>query len=239
MVVRRSNNAFAPFCVAAIAAGLVGCAPSPTLGPDPSPTTSRQVMVEPIEVSHFVHFETDSAQLSATEGEGLERFLESLERLSLFAIKVAGHADERASDAYNLELAARRARHVATIIKNAKLDRVDVEMMALGEQVPSSTAEGPEGWKRDRRVEVVASVAKVAVPGCSGDGPMLGSEIPGASSEPLGCASARNLARMLADPRDLAGGGELGPPDPTHQSEAVRRYRRNEVELSQPETQRQ
>ncbi len=52
-----------------------------------------------------------------------------------------------------------------------------------------------------------------------------------------GCADAVNLGLMLADPRDMVTGRELGPMDGTTAASAVERYRKGEVkELEAEET---
>ena len=52
---------------------------------------------------------------------------------------------------------------------------------------------------------------------------------PNAMMAPFGCATATNLARMVADPRDLMRGRETGPAEGITGVEAVNRYRGDAV----------
>jgi type IV pilus biogenesis protein CpaD/CtpE len=59
--------------------------------------------------------------------------------------------------------------------------------------------------------------------------PLLGNGRP-AEAEALGCVNDSNLARMVADPADLSGGGKVtGPAHAPGAVGAVQRYDKNEV----------
>ncbi|MCB9560839.1 MAG: OmpA family protein [Kofleriaceae bacterium] len=71
-------------------------------------------------------------------------------------IVLEGHADERGSDAWNLELGRLRAERVraALIELGAPADRITV--VSYGKQRPRDTAHTAEAMARNRRVEFVA-----------------------------------------------------------------------------------
>ncbi|MGQ9367334.1 CpaD family pilus assembly lipoprotein [Azospirillum sp. ST 5-10] len=54
----------------------------------------------------------------------------------------------------------------------------------------------------------------------------------------LGCATARNLAVTVEQPRDLLGGRALAPGDAEREAAAVRRYRQGQEKALQRETTR-
>ena len=72
----------------------------------------------PIERSHMVYFETNKDTVSSGEREALAAFLSGLGELRGIRVRVRGHADERASDAYNLDLSSRRADKVAALVRD-------------------------------------------------------------------------------------------------------------------------
>jgi pilus biogenesis lipoprotein CpaD len=82
-------------------------------------------------------------------------------------------------------------------------------------------------------VEVMIQRYAVLLPDCSKElhrepGIMQWSDEP-VGSRKLGCSTEYNLGLMVADPRDLAGGRELGDAAGYHQVGAVQRYRTGKV----------
>lgn len=194
----------------------------------PEPWTARRPEIHEARYGHVVRFATDRAELDAGELEGLRAFLASLPKEGRYRALVHGHADERASDAYNLALSDRRARHVAEILRREGLSTVEVTRRAFGERRPVDTGRGEPAWARNRRVEIEIRHWLVDPPGCgewdrtSGlHGQQL---VPG-----LGCATMANLVQMVADPADLVEGRPLAPGDGLREAEAVQRYRTDKV----------
>ena len=144
-------------------------------------------------------------------------------------MSVIGHADERASTEYNLELSAQRASSVADILTRIGLPRVEVSVSAMGESMPRSNVPGEPGWRENRRVTVVAKAVRLVLPDCPDWSARIGYEPLNRPMSNLGCANALNFAAMIADPRELIDPGTIDAPDPTHTSEAIKRYRNDEV----------
>lgn len=196
--------------------------------PPPEAWAPRRPQIAEASHAYLVHFDTDRAELSADELAGLESFLASLPETGRFRALVLGHADERASDAYNLALSERRARHVAELLKARGLDRVEVALRAFGESRPLDPGHGEPAWRRNRRVEVRVRHWTVAAPRCG-----EWDRVPAVHGQQLlpdlGCTTAANLVSMVADPADLAEGRALGPADGVQAAEAVVRYRSDKV----------
>lgn len=185
--------------------------------------------VEAVELHHTVVFDTDSDRLSARERARLEAFLDGLPPRLVGRVRIAGHADERASEPYNLDLAARRARTVADIV-GARLG-VDpgIDLRSFGESRPVDRGHGRDAWARNRRAEVTVRVAVVEVEGCEPLAPSAGWRGDNGPHPGFGCATARNLAATIADPADLARPRPLAPAGSVSAAAAVERYRRREV----------
>lgn len=199
--------------------------PLPPSEPVPSPRAERAELV------HQVLFDTDQDRPTALEAARLDSFLAQLPAHARF--RVIGRADERASDTYNLDLAARRARNVAELVRARAGRRAEVSTAALGERAPLDPRPGEPAWARNRSVEVVATSYVVRLPECpdwSRDPAFDPRNLPLSN---LGCANAVNLGLMLADPSDLAEPGPLGAADGTREAEAVVRYRTDKVKALQ------
>jgi outer membrane protein OmpA-like peptidoglycan-associated protein len=102
-------------------------------------------------------FDTDKAQIR-TEGERkLEEIVNNIKDLPKNGqIRIFGHADSRASNEYNKELSAERARAVQSWFQNnggINAKRISIE--AMGETEPRATNETARGRQLNRRVAIV------------------------------------------------------------------------------------
>ncbi len=196
--------------------------------PSPEPWAARAPSVAESRYAHVVHFATDRAELAADELESLRRFLAALPAEGRLRALVIGHADERASDSYNLALSDRRARHVAELLRAHGLERVELSRRALGESRPVDPGHHEAAWARNRRVEIVVRHWVAEAPRC-GEWDRAAALHGQALLPDLGCATAANLVAMVADPADLVEGRPLGPADGVREAEAVVRYRTDKV----------
>jgi pilus biogenesis lipoprotein CpaD len=205
---------------------LAGCNPVP---PTPATPQSHVARVAELELVHTVYFDTDDADLRAAEMEALRHFAALVDdRMSLDKI-VIGHADTRASDAHNDPLSARRATTVADILVAEGISSERITRHALGRRVPVIAADDETAWRLSRRVELVARGIVVVEPNCPDWSRPSAAHPANLPTSNLGCATSLNLVRMVADPRDLVRGAPLGPNDQTRTTDAVRRYRDDEI----------
>jgi outer membrane protein OmpA-like peptidoglycan-associated protein len=103
--------------------GLSACAPA-AMQPNPNlgwieAGSPKALEVDRAEYRHAVYFETDQARISAVEQDRLVAFLTSVQPGASDTLRLEGHADERASDLYNIDLAARRAESVGASCASA------------------------------------------------------------------------------------------------------------------------
>ncbi|MCX7357769.1 MAG: OmpA family protein [Alphaproteobacteria bacterium] len=72
-------------------------------------------------------------------------------------VDVIGHADSVGSDDYNLDLSARRANNVASILQSGGVQSVRILKEGHGEREPIASNETDSGRAQNRRVEVYIS----------------------------------------------------------------------------------
>ncbi len=68
-------------------------------------------------------------------------------------VEVAGHADERGNDAYNLNLTQRRAASVVRALRERGISRARLVSQGYGEYCPLDRGSNPAAWEKNRRVE--------------------------------------------------------------------------------------
>lgn len=218
--------------------GLSACAPA-VRGPDPNlgwieAGSPKNLEVDRAEYRHKVYFATDDARISGMEQDRLLAFLDSVQPRPGDTLRLEGHADERATDLYNIELAARRAESVGDYLRAQGFDELTVTTSAFGEALPAVAGTGPESWQQNRRVELVLERYLVTLPPCPDWSRQSGTDFANLPHSNFGCATQTNLGLMVAEPRDLLRGRGLAPADGVQQAEGIVRYRTGKVvELKQ------
>jgi pilus biogenesis lipoprotein CpaD len=227
-------------CLTALGFAVTACA-TPAPGTNPylgwmEASSPKNLEVERAQYRHTVHFATDSADLTAMEQERLLTFLQTVAPNPQDTMIIEGHADERATDLYNLELASRRITSVSDFLREQGLAGVPVHASAFGERVPAAEGSDPATWQQNRRVELVLERHLVELPPCpdwSRESGLDYSNLPGSN---FGCATQTNLGLMIDNPSDLARGRKLAPASGIHAAEGIVRYRTGEVvELQEEE----
>jgi OOP family OmpA-OmpF porin len=98
-----------------------------------------------------VVFETNSAELRAESIPVLDDAISTLKRYPELRIEVAGHTDSRGSDAYNLQLSARRAESVLKYLTDGGVSN-SLSSRGYGERQPVASNNTDEGRQQNRRV---------------------------------------------------------------------------------------
>lgn len=104
-----------------------------------------------------------SALYFATKSDSFEAALEPfvrelggrLARDPSLRLRVEGHADARGSDAYNDELALRRAQRVATAVVESGAASEQITVESFGERRPVRNGSSQGDYSRNRRVELI------------------------------------------------------------------------------------
>ncbi len=118
--------------------------------PEPEP----EVDVEPVEQScvvETVYFAFDSAELDSSSRAALQEAVECYRgQDSGVSLLLAGAADPRGTEEYNIALGERRAQAVRSYLTSLGLDGSRVSTTSVGEEMATGTDEA--GWARDRNV---------------------------------------------------------------------------------------
>lgn len=198
-------------------------------------SSPKKLEVDQAQYRHLVYFNTDRDEIRGDERDRLLAFIAAVQPTKDDSIRLEGHADERANDLYNIELAARRIDSVKAFLAEAGLKSGSIQASAFGERLPASQGNDEGAWSRNRRVEIVLERYVVTPPACPDWSRRSGLDY---SNQPLsnyGCATETNLGLMIANPRDLVRGRGLGPADGVHQAEGIVRYREGELPELQEE----
>jgi len=105
-------------------------------------------------IARAVHFDFDQANVRAGEDAGiLDEKVSILQANPGLTIEVAGHADERGSDEYNLALGNRRAIAAKQYLTTRGIDASRVSTRSMGEEQPVDPGHTEDAWARNRRGE--------------------------------------------------------------------------------------
>jgi peptidoglycan-associated lipoprotein len=112
-----------------------------------------------------VYFDYDASELSSEARATLDAKLAIFQANPGLRIRVAGHADERGSDEYNLALGQRRAVAVKRYLTDRGIDPARIDVVSFGEERPEVTDGTEEGFRMNRRAEFeVTAGAESLVP---------------------------------------------------------------------------
>ncbi len=101
-----------------------------------------------------VQFETGSAKILPASNSILDAVAATLKGHPEFTVlEVAGHADERSTDEYNLNLTRLRAAAVMDALKSRGIAGSRLVSQGYGEYCPLDPASNPTAWEKNRRVE--------------------------------------------------------------------------------------
>lgn len=101
-----------------------------------------------------VYFATDSSTLDATALRRLDEAAEVLARHANLKVEIAGHADARGPESYNLALSERRAKAVRAYLEQKGIDVARMTVRGYGESQPAASNDTALGQADNRRVEL-------------------------------------------------------------------------------------
>jgi peptidoglycan-associated lipoprotein len=129
-------------------------APQPTQPTeDPAAAAARMTAAILGELRQMVHFDFDKSDIRAEDRPLLDRVAAIMHANPALRLRVAGHADERGSDEYNLALGNRRASAVKTYLTNQGIDGSRLEVVSFGEERPLQAGSDEDAWAANRRAE--------------------------------------------------------------------------------------
>ncbi len=98
-----------------------------------------------------IYFKINSSTITKKSQKTLDKIIKELSILDDFKLKVEGHTDARGEALLNKKLSQKRADAVKNYLKLNGLDRVDIEAVGYGEELPIS--DNPRD-RINRRVEI-------------------------------------------------------------------------------------
>ncbi|MCI0912958.1 MULTISPECIES: OmpA family protein [Pseudomonas] len=125
--------------------------------PEPAPVVEEVVVQkEEVIVIRDVHFEFDSARLTAADKERLNTIATRLKQEAPSArLSVTGHTDSVGSDSYNQNLSERRAHSVTDYLVESGVPRASfVSVVGAGETQPVADNATADGRSMNRRTEI-------------------------------------------------------------------------------------
>lgn len=101
-----------------------------------------------------IYFETDSAVIQERSYPIVDAVATTLiNNPQITFVEIQGHADERASDEYNIRLTTDRAAAVLEALVQRGVARERLRSAGYGERCPVDPRHTPEAWEQNRRVE--------------------------------------------------------------------------------------
>lgn len=108
----------------------------------------------------IVYFEFDSFVIAASARTALEGFARDYRATQRpLKVVIAGHADERGTEEYNLVLGQKRASAVRTYLTRLGVDEKALVTVSYGEARPVKHGKGEDAWSANRRAELTVSEA--------------------------------------------------------------------------------
>lgn len=116
-----------------------------------APDKAAQTACAPVKV----HFALDSDKLYDQEKPLLDATAKCLSENNTQKVSIVGNADDRGTQAYNMDLGQRRAQTVATYLESKGATPVQVEaVISHGEDSPICTENTLKCWQLNRRTAV-------------------------------------------------------------------------------------
>ncbi|MEL6166870.1 MAG: OmpA family protein, partial [Cyanobacteria bacterium J06628_3] len=124
--------------------------------PEP-PAPKPPIPPKPITLSvpRNVHFALDKDFISSKSGEVLDKIVQVMEQYPNIVIELQGHTDSRASDAYNQDLAKRRATNARNYLIRRGIRPERMTIRSFGERKLRTQENNVVDYARNRRVEVL------------------------------------------------------------------------------------
>jgi peptidoglycan-associated lipoprotein len=135
--------------------------PAPARPPAPSPVAMDTMQAAPdtrgTTLGERIHFALDRADLSPEARTTLAAKADILRNSPNVDLRIAGHADERGSDEYNLALSQRRAAEARRFLMQQGVDSTRLETVGYGEEQPLDSGSTEPAWAMNRRAEFSVS----------------------------------------------------------------------------------
>src|SRR5262249_30769949 len=106
------------------------------------------------------HFSFNSAELDPADKPALERSARCLRADHALHVTIAGNADERGTEEYNLALGDRRATAVKSYLESLGASAQQLATVSYGKENPLCTEHDEACWAQNRRAELATAAPK-------------------------------------------------------------------------------
>lgn len=142
--------------------------PPPPVRNDPDPEPAGPTDAERREalentLEEMVNFDYDRSELTAEAQSILRAKLPILRNSPTVRIRISGHADERGSTEYNVDLGLRRAQSVRQFLMDSGIDEGRMEIISFGEERPMVRQSNESAWAQNRRAEFAIIAGQVNI----------------------------------------------------------------------------
>ena len=101
--------------------------------------------------NNVIYFGYDSDQIQDQYISVMQEHAKYLRSNPDARIVIEGHTDERGTPEYNIALGERRARSVASYMKNLGVDINQLSIVSYGEEKPLDPSHNEQAWSKNRR----------------------------------------------------------------------------------------
>ncbi len=118
------------------------------------------------ELQDMINFAFDRSDVRMEDEANLDRKAAIMTANAAVRLRIAGHADERGSDEYNLALGNRRAESAKRYLVNKGVNASRINIVSFGEERPLDPASNEDAWTKNRRdeFELTAGSSKLVAP---------------------------------------------------------------------------
>lgn len=102
-----------------------------------------------------IYFDLDKDTLKPGQEDRLDSNLKTLLANTKLFILLGGHADERGSTSYNLDLSRRRAENIQKYLISKGVDPNRITIYAYGKEHPAKQGHNESAWRYNRRVDIM------------------------------------------------------------------------------------
>jgi peptidoglycan-associated lipoprotein len=104
-------------------------------------------------ITQPIYFDFDRSEITMQARSTLEQKVPILRANPNLRIRIAGHADERGSDEYNVALGRRRAMAAQRHLTTQGIAENRIEIVSYGEERPVAMGSNESAWSQNRRDE--------------------------------------------------------------------------------------
>lgn len=101
-----------------------------------------------------IYFDFDDASVRKDQFEFLDENIKILKKNAKLKVILGGHADDRGTAEYNLDLSQRRAEAVKEYLIEKGISASRITVFAYGEEYPAVEGQNESAWAYNRRVDV-------------------------------------------------------------------------------------